>query len=366
MTLSIATAIATLEAHGYGVAINHASVGTSRRGVNAGRGYRVYAPGSETPDVMTLAAVRRLAWRVDSAASEAELARRMEGFGRRGAQRVAERDGVASVHVETDGDGCRQYVAYAKPGYWFPAVECQTVIADTVRELETYTRAERLSASELEARGLVPETVAPVASAAHAAGVAHADVVPFALVSDVVRTETAYRASLESAQRAGNVSDADAARRLAESIGRVCDAVADAGDGWNAAPVVVLERGNHADAGTLHACGVPYVRPLETVAGGYVARGDSGAAVAFDSIADAVAHAAGPVAPVVLPGEDRDAVAAVLAIRADAAAGRRVSLADLASAQSAAIRADGDAAHARGIARAADMRAAIDAELARD
>ena len=56
----------------------------------------------------------------------------------------------------------------------------------------------------------------------------------------------------------------------------------------------------------------------------------------------------------------------MLAIRADAAAGRRVSLADLARAQSAAIRADGDAAHARGIARAAGMRAAINAELARD
>jgi hypothetical protein len=208
--------------------------------------------------------------------------------------------------------------------------------------------------------------LSPTAVAAHAAGVAHADVVPFAWVSDVVRTETAYRASLESAQRAGNVSDADAARRLAESVGRVCDAVADAADGWKAAPVVVIEHGNHADAGTLHACDVPYIRPLETVAGGYVARGESGAAVAFDSIADAVAYAAGPVAPVVLPGEDRDAVAAVLAIRADAAAGRRVSLADLARAQSAAIRADGDAAHALGIARAAGMRAAINAELARD
>lgn len=209
--------------------------------------------------------------------------------------------------------------------------------------------------------------LAPTAADAHAAGVAHADVVPFAWVSDVVRTETSYRAALESAQRADNVSDADAARRLAESVGRVCDAVADAADGWDVAPVVVLERGNHAEAGTLHACDVPYVRPLETVAGGYVARGRSGAAVAFDSIADAVAYAAGPVArPVVLPGEDVDAVAAVLAIRADAAAGRRVSLADLARAQSAAIRADGDAAHDRAIARIAGMRAAIDAELARD
>lgn len=364
MTLSIGTAIATLEAHGYGVAINHASVSTSRRGVNAGRGYRVYAPGSETPDVMTLAAVRRLAWRVDSAASETELARRMEGFGRRGAQRVAERDGVASVHVETDGDGCRQYVAYAKPGYWFPAVECQTVIADTVRELETYARAERLSAFELEARGLVPETVAPVASAAHAAAVAHADVVPFAWVSDVVRTETAYRASLESAQRAGNVSDADAARRLAESIGRVCDAVCDAADGWDAEPVVAIEPGNACHAATLQQSGVSFVRA--TTGSAYIASHNGRELQAFGDVADAVAHAAGPVAPVVLPGENADAVAAVLAIRADAAAGHRVSLAELVRAQSAAIRADGDAAHARGIARAAGMRAAIDAELARD
>jgi len=207
----------------------------------------------------------------------------------------------------------------------------------------------------------------PTAAAAHAAAVAHADVVPFAWVSDVVRTETAYRASLESAQRAGNVSDADAARRLAESIGRVCDAIEDAADVWDAEPVVAIEPGNACHAATLQASGVSYVRPLATVAGGFVSSHNGRATAAFDSISDAVAHAAGPVArPVVLPGEDVDAVAAVLAMRADAAAGRRVSLADLARAQSAAIRADGDAAHARGIARAADMRAAIDAELARD
>jgi len=208
--------------------------------------------------------------------------------------------------------------------------------------------------------------LSPTAVAAHAAGVAHADVVPFALVSDVVRTETAYRAALESAQRAGNVSDADAARRLAESIGRVCDAIEDAADVWDAEPVVAIEPGNACHAATLQASGVSYVRPLATVAGGFVSSHNGRATAAFDSIADAVAHAAGPVAPVVLPGENADAVAAVLAIRADAAAGRRVSLADLARAQSAAIRADGDAAHARGIARAAGMRAAINAELARD
>jgi hypothetical protein len=156
-------------------------------------------------------------------------------------------------------------------------------------------------------------TFSLVASAAHAAGVAHADVVPFAWVSDVVRTETAYRASLESAQRAGNVSDADAARRFAESIGRVCDAVSDAADGWDAEPVVAIERGNACHAATLQQSGVSYVRPLATVAGGLVASHNGRATAAFDSIADAVAHAAGPVAPVILPGEDRDAVAAALA-----------------------------------------------------
>lgn len=209
-------------------------------------------------------------------------------------------------------------------------------------------------------------TYQTVSVAAHRAGVMHADVVPFAWVADVVRGETAYRASLESAQRAGNVSDADAARRLAESIGRVCDAVADAGDGWDAEPVVAIERGNACHAATLQQSGVSYVRRLATVTGGFVASHNGRVTAAFDSIADAVAHAAGPVAPVILPGENVDAVAAVLAIRADAAAGRRVSLADLARAQSAAIRADGDAAHDRAVARIAGMRAAIAAELARD
>jgi hypothetical protein len=210
-------------------------------------------------------------------------------------------------------------------------------------------------------------TFIPTARAAYAAGVAHADVVPFVLVSDVVRDETRYRASVESAERAGNVSRADAARRLAESIGRVCDAVCDAADGWDAEPVVAIEPGNACDAATLQASNVSYVRRLATVTGGFVASHNGRATAAFDSIADAVAHAAGPVArPVVLPGEDVDAVAAVLAIRADAAAGRRVSLAELARAQSAAIRADGDAAHDRAVARIAGMRAAIDAELARD
>ena len=146
-------------------------------------------------------------------------------------------------------------------------------------------------------------TFQTVSAAALRSGIEHADVVPFAWVSDVVRGETAYRASLESAQRAGNVSDADAARRLAESIGRVCDAVCDAADGWDAEPVVAIERGNACHAATLQQSGVSYVRPLATVAGGVVASHNGRATVAFDSITDAVAHAAGAARRATLPGE---------------------------------------------------------------
>jgi hypothetical protein len=186
--------------------------------------------------------------------------------------------------------------------------------------------------------------------------------VPFALVSDVVRDETRYRASLESAERAGNVSHADADRKRAESVARILEAVETAADGWDAEPVVVIEPGNASHAATLQQSGVSYVRRLATVTGGFVASHNGRATAAFDSIADAVAHAAGPVLPVVLPGEDRDAVAAALATLRR---GPGPALAELARAQSAAIRADGDAAHARGIARAAGMQAAINAELAR-
>ena len=146
-------------------------------------------------------------------------------------------------------------------------------------------------------------TFSPVASAAHAAGIAAADVVPFAWIADVVRGETAYRASLASAERAGTITAADAARRLAESNGRVCDAVCDAADGFDAEPVVAIERGNTCDAATLQAAGVSYVRPLATVAGGLVASHNGRATLAFDSIADAVAHAAGIARRVTLPGE---------------------------------------------------------------
>jgi len=203
----------------------------------------------------------------------------------------------------------------------------------------------------------------PTAVAAHAAGVAHADVVPFAWVSDVVRAETAYRASLESAQRAGNVSDADAARRLAESIGRVCDAVADAGDGWDAEPVVAIEPGNACHAATLQQSGVSFVRALpaalETF---YLASHNGRATAAFDSIADAVAHAAGAVRRPILPGETMPPCAP----SHGADAPELPSIADAFRAENARLRAIGDRATASAFARLASMRATIDAELARD
>lgn len=146
-------------------------------------------------------------------------------------------------------------------------------------------------------------TFSPVASAAHAAGIVAADVVPFAWVSDVVRSETRYRAALRSAERAGSITAADAARRLAESNGRICDAVCAAADGFDAEPVVAIERGNACEAHALQSAGVSYVRPLATVAGGLVASHNGRATSAFDSIADAVAHAAGAARRVTLPGE---------------------------------------------------------------
>ena len=152
-------------------------------------------------------------------------------------------------------------------------------------------------------------TFSPVASAAHAAGIAAADVVPFAWVADVVRGETAYRAALESAERAGSITAADVARRLAESNGRICDAVCDAADGFDAEPVVAIERGNACESATLQAAGVSYVRPLATVAGGLVASHNGRATLAFDSITDAVAHAAGIARRVTLPGETMPPVA---------------------------------------------------------
>ena len=204
-------------------------------------------------------------------------------------------------------------------------------------------------------------TFTPVASAAHAAGIAAADVVPFAWVADVVRDETRYRAALKSAKRAGSITAADAARRLAESNGRVCDAVCAAADGFDAEPVVAIERGNACNAPTLQAAGISYVRPLATVAGGVVASHNGRATVAFDSITDAVAHAAGAVRRPILPGETLPPVAP----NHGDAAPELPSLAAAFGAANDQLRAIGDRATASAFARMASMRAAIDAELAR-
>lgn len=208
-------------------------------------------------------------------------------------------------------------------------------------------------------------TFSPVASAAHAAAVAGADVVPFAWIADVVRSETRYRAALQSAERAGSITAADAADRRETSAALVRAAVDAATDHvWvhGVRAIVVLEAGNHADAGTLHASGVPYVRPLETVAGGYVARGRDGAAVAFDRIGDAVAHAAGAVRRPILPGETMPPAAP----SHGADAPELPSIAAAFAAENARLRAIGDRATASAFARLASMRATIDAELARD
>ena len=203
----------------------------------------------------------------------------------------------------------------------------------------------------------------PIASAAHAAAVAGADVVPFAWVADVVRYETRYRIALQSAERAGYVDARDAAERRDASAARVRIAVDRASDHvWvdGVRAVVVLESGNHADAGTLHASGVPYVRPRATFDGGYVA-GRDGAAVAFDRIADAVAYAAGAVRRPILPGETLPPVAP----NHGDAAPELPSLAAAFGAANDQLRAIGDRATASAFARMASMRAAIDAELAR-
>ena len=206
-------------------------------------------------------------------------------------------------------------------------------------------------------------TFSPVASAAHAAAVAGADVVPFAWVADVVRDETRYRAALRSAERAGYVDATDAAEWRDASAARVRDAVADAGDGWavDVVAVVVLESGNHTDAATLNASGVPYVRPVESIAGGYVAGRDGAPSVAFDRIADAVAYAAGAVRRPILPGETLPPVAPT---HGDAAP-LLPSIADAFRAENDRLRAIGDRATASAFARMASMRATIDAELAR-
>jgi hypothetical protein len=88
---------------------------------------------------------------------------------------------------------------------------------------------------------------------------------------------------------------------------------------------------------------------------------------ASDAINAPAAARAAARKPVVLPGEDPLAVAAVAQLRADAAeAGQPVSLADLFAREAGVYRRQGDRAHQYATRRIARMRQAIDAELAQD
>jgi len=241
---------------------------------------------------------------------------------------------------------------HVKPSHWLPVLACETARVHLYIWSVTAYRLAMLAFS-------------PVASAAHAAAVAGADVVPFAWIADVVRDETRYRVSLESAERAGTITAADAAERLAASAARVrieIDAASNHAWAHGVRAVVVLEAGNAADAATLNASEAAYVRPLESIGGGYVAgRGDV-ASVAFDRIADAVAYAAGAARRVTLPGEAMPPIAP--SHGADAPS--LPSIAAAFAAENERLRASGDRAAASVFARIASMRAMIDAELARE
>lgn len=234
----------------------------------------------------------------------------------KGAQRVAARVGVASVHVEP---GCafsgRRYVAYAASGYWFASVECQTVIASTVAELADYARP---SVAPVDyATDAAPVDAAPVdaCDAYHvawlAADTATADLVPFVLVADTVdaaaaecaaarrrvaETRTTSPAAYETACRVRDVVTDRAAAR-------VVDAVADAADGYetDAVAVVVVPAGALSAFGMLQRSGVACIRPAApddvAPAGAWFATCGARPALAFANVADALTYATGHAAP---------------------------------------------------------------------
>lgn len=253
----------------------------------------------------------------------------------KGAQRVAARVGVASVHVEP---GCafsgRRYVAYAASGYWFASVECQTVIASTVAELSDYARpsvapvdAAPVDAAPVDA---APVDAAAVRDAYHvawlAADTATADLVPFVLVADTVdaaaaecaaarrRVAETRQASPFAYETACRVRDAVADRAYA----RIVDAVADAADGYEPEAVAVVVVPSVADAAyaMLQRSGVACISPARpddgAPAGAWFASCGARPSLAFANVADALSYATGHAAPsrrdrrgrrAVLPGE---------------------------------------------------------------
>lgn len=219
----------------------------------------------------------------------------------KGAQRVAARTGVGSVHVEP---GCsfsgRIYVAYAAPGFWFPSTECGSVFASTVRELADFARPEPIPADAPVPSGCTPaepvaEPIEPTARAAWQAAPVGVDVVPFAAVSDVVRLETS---ALFQARRHLRSGAAVAFDQIAAGIcQRIAQAITEAASGLDseAVPVVVLAPGNAADAATLRFAGASYVLAGD---GALMASRVGGPPRGFDTVPDAVAYAASRGVPI--------------------------------------------------------------------
>ena len=178
-----------------------------------------------------------------------------------------------------------------------------------------------------------------------------ADVVAFAYVAetvmDAVAETTAAAFRVVSARQTSPVAY-ETARRVADVVAerveqRIRDAVADAADGYepDAVPVVVVPSANHAAAGALQRAGVSHIRARGAAERGaaWYASHDGNRAHGFATIADAVNHAAGRLpAPCRRVAEPSRCFARVgpsptmETLRADAAAGRPVSLAAVARA----------------------------------
>jgi hypothetical protein len=52
------------------------------------------------------------------------------------AQKILSLEGISYLQKEVD-----QWVCYAKPGYWFPDMECETCIESNLRDLWDIVRA---------------------------------------------------------------------------------------------------------------------------------------------------------------------------------------------------------------------------------
>ena len=176
-----------------------------------------------------------------------------------------------------------------------------------------------------------------------------ADVVAFACVAETVMdavAETLAAAYRVASTRETSPAAHETAQRVADVVAdrvaqRIRDAVLDAADGYepDAVPVVVVPSATHAAAGALRRAGVAYVR-RDAAATWFASQG--GREYGFATVADAVNYAAGRMpAPCPRLSAPQRCFArvgpapTVETLRADAAAGRPVSLSALARAVSA-------------------------------